>query len=103
MGKAMISGSFYTIGEAAAQLGRHRNTIARWGKEGRLPITRLGNTALTCIQPSSLIEVANCGSCCSSQDPFTKSRREDKGVEVAVGTCVGAWVGAGVGEAVGVR
>ena len=42
----MISGSFYTIGEAAAQLGRHRNTIARWGKEGRLPITRLGNTAL---------------------------------------------------------
>ena len=42
----MIIGSFYTLGEAATKLGKHRNTVARWIKEGRFPVTQLGNVVL---------------------------------------------------------
>ena len=54
------------------------------------------------VQPSSLIEEANCGSCCSSQRPFSKSRRENEavgagGVDTGDGDAVGVAVGCGVG------
>ena len=35
-----------TMNGAALALEKHRNTVSRWIKEGRLPIIRLGNTAL---------------------------------------------------------
>ena len=42
-----ISGTFYTIDGAAKELGKHRTTISRWIKEGRLPVIRLAHVALT--------------------------------------------------------
>ena len=41
-----ISGTYYTMNGAASELGKHRNTVSRWIKEGRLPIIRIGNSAL---------------------------------------------------------
>lgn len=40
-----ISGTYYTMNGAASELGKHRNTVSRWIKEGRLPIVRIGNSA----------------------------------------------------------
>lgn len=31
-----ISGTYYTIGGAALELGKHRNTVSRWIREGKL-------------------------------------------------------------------
>ena len=45
-GLQKISGTYYTIAGAAVELGKHRNTVARWIKEGRLPPIRLGNAIL---------------------------------------------------------
>ena len=45
-GVQKISGTYYTIEGVAVELGKHRNTISRWIKEGRLPIIRIGNSAL---------------------------------------------------------
>jgi excisionase family DNA binding protein len=42
----VITGSFYTIGEAARKLKRHRNTIARWIREGKVNAIHLGNVVL---------------------------------------------------------
>ena len=42
----MITGTFYTLGEVASKLQKHRNTVARWIKEGKLPATQLGNVVL---------------------------------------------------------
>ena len=42
----MISGTYYSIGEVAKELGRHRNTVSRWIREGRLSAIRVGNIAL---------------------------------------------------------
>ena len=42
----MITGSFYTIGEAATRLKKHRNTVSRWIKQGQLPAFQLGNVVL---------------------------------------------------------
>ncbi len=42
----MISGTFYAIGEVAVLLGVHRNTVARWLREGRLEGKRVGNLVL---------------------------------------------------------
>ena len=42
----MITGTFYTLGEAANKLGKHRNTVARWIRDGKLPATQLGNVVL---------------------------------------------------------
>ena len=44
--KVKISGTYYTMEGAASELGKHRNTVSRWIKEGRLPIIRIGNSAL---------------------------------------------------------
>ena len=45
-GIKVISGTYYTAGGAAATLGKHRNTITRWVKEGKLPAIRLGSAVL---------------------------------------------------------
>ena len=45
-GVQKISGTYYTIEGAALELGKHRNTISRWIKEGRLPAIRLGSAVL---------------------------------------------------------
>lgn len=45
-GVQLVSGTYYTAGGAAALLGKHRNTITRWVKEGRLTAIRLGNAVL---------------------------------------------------------
>ncbi len=37
---------FVTESEAATILGVNRNTIARWGKDGKLDIQRVGRTGL---------------------------------------------------------
>ena len=42
----MITGSFYTIGETATRLKKHRNTVSRWIKQGQLPAFQLGNMVL---------------------------------------------------------
>ena len=41
-----ISGTYYTASGAAVELGKHRNTITRWVREGRLPAIRLGSAVL---------------------------------------------------------
>ena len=41
-----ISGTYYTASGAAVLLGKHRNTVCRWVKEGRLPAIRLGSAVL---------------------------------------------------------
>ena len=47
-GASVISGIFYTIGEAADQLGKNRHTVARWISSGKLPATPFGNVVLIC-------------------------------------------------------
>ena len=42
----MITGTFYTLGEVANRLQKHRNTVARWIKQGKLPAIHLGNVVL---------------------------------------------------------
>ena len=55
----------------------------------------------SCLQSNSMIDEANCGSCCSSQRPFEKSRRENEAtVEVEEAIAVG--VGDGFAVVVGV-
>lgn len=41
-----IKDYFITESEAADILGVNRNTIARWGKEGKFDIQRIGRTGL---------------------------------------------------------
>ena len=45
-GVQKISGTYYTMDGAVAVLGKHRNMISRWIKEGRLPMIRIGNSTL---------------------------------------------------------
>ena len=45
-GVQKINGTYYTIEGAAAELGKHRNTISRWIKEDRMPVTKIGNAVL---------------------------------------------------------
>ncbi len=42
----MISGTFYTLQEAASLLRKDRHTVSRWIKEGKLPARRVGNLVL---------------------------------------------------------
>lgn len=42
----MITGTFYTLGEVAELLGKHRMTITRWHKKGDLQVTKIGNLVL---------------------------------------------------------
>ena len=46
LGIEKISGTYYTASGAAVQLGKHRNTITRWVKEGKLPAIKLGTAVL---------------------------------------------------------
>lgn len=42
----MISGTFYTVGEAAKLLNKDRKTLWRWMQQGRIRGTKLGNIML---------------------------------------------------------
>ena len=52
----MITGTFYTIGEAAIQLKKHRNTVSNWAKQGQLPVIRMGNIALIREEDLKLVD-----------------------------------------------
>ena len=52
----MITGTFYTIGEAAIQLKKHQNTVSNWVKQGQLPVIRMGNIALIREEDLKLVD-----------------------------------------------
>ena len=55
-----LGDEYFTISQAAEQVGVTRQTIARWVKEGRLAGERLGRE---CLIPKELVKRRVCPTC----------------------------------------
>lgn len=55
-----LSDEYFTISQAAEQVGVTRQTIARWIKEGRLTAERIGRE---CLIPKQLVKKQTCPTC----------------------------------------